>query len=355
MSDSNTPNGIAEDAAAMSESDMAALIGQSVSGGAEESEEDDPKRQASHEDADSVEPEDELSFLNDEEFEEGSEEAYEEDDATDDEEVDESRVAEPTDLVRMADGTEMTVEDLIKGNLREADYTRNKQKLADERRETEALTQRVKDAESKATQDLQTVHELISSFIPAMPNPALANPNSPDFDMVTYQQQRAEHEYWSGQLHQVNEQIAQRQEQQQQEQQAQFDQFRNSEAQKLFEKVPALKSDKNLNAFFKEAGELLSTRYGIPGEELQKIPQHQFWLMAKDLMRLNRMDQKRMKAVRKGKGKPRVMKAGHRESAGSQAASQQKGMNQRIQRVQKTGKANDAVLAQALGQAILKD
>ncbi len=353
MSDSNDPQGIADDAADMSEADMAALIGQNVLGDRKDPETDDRTEPQEAELADEQSEEDEFSFLDEDESE--ADDALSESDDPEDDSDSDGPFEIADDMTLVVDGQEMTGAQLRDGIMLKADHTRKTQELAEERKATEALTQRVKDAESKATQDLQTVHELISSFIPEMPNPALANPNSPDFDMVAYNQQRAEHEYWTAQLGHVSEQLAQRQEQQQKESQEQFDQFRNSEAQKLFEKVPALKSDKNLNAFFKEAGELLTTRYGIPGEELQKIPQHQFWLMAKDLVRLNRMDQKRMKAVRKGKGKPRVMKAGHRESAGTQSAAQQKGMNQRIQRVQKTGKADDAVLAQALGQAILKD
>ena len=246
----------------------------------------------------------------------------------------------------------MTGAQLRDGIMLKADHTRKTQELAEQRKESEALTQRVRDAESRATQELKVAEELFTSLIPPMPAASLADPNHQDYDPVAYQSQRAQHEEWARYVDQVKGQIAVKNKAAEEKQNEKFNEFRNSEASKLVEAIPALKNDANMNTFFKEAGDMLNAKYGIPKEELPNIPQHQFWLMAKDLLRLQKMDNKRMKAVRKGKGKPRVMKSGHREGAGGNTVAADKNMNQRIQRAQ-TGKADDATLAQYIGQSVL--
>ena len=75
-------------------------------------------------------------------------------------------------IVRMEDGTQSTVEDLLKGNLRQSDYTRKMQALSTERQAFEADTQRFEGV-------TQAFIDHLSSMVPAEPNPSLAltNPN----------------------------------------------------------------------------------------------------------------------------------------------------------------------------------
>ncbi len=347
--DSNDPAGTAEDSANMSEADMAALIGSNVLDKREDPETDDQTAEQEADGTDEQSEDDPLAFLEDED--ETDDELSESDDPEDDSESNGPlEIADDTTFV--FDGQEMTGAQLRDGIMLKADHTRKTQELAEERKAHEALSQRVRDAESRATQELKFAEELLTSLVPQMPAASLADPNHQDYDPVAYQSQRAQHEEWSRYVDQVKGQMAEKAKEQEAEQTAKFDEFRNSEASKLFEAVPALKDDKNLNTFFKEAGAMLSSKYQIPEAELRNIPQHQFWLMAKDLLRLQKIDSKRMKAVRKGKGKPRVMKSGHREGAGVNTVAADKNMSKRIQRAQ-TGKADDAALAQLIGQSVL--
>ena len=350
MSDSNDPAGTAEDAATMSEADMAALIGSNVLDKREDPETDDQTADQEADATDEQSEEDDLAFLEDEDTDE--DDALSESDDPEDDSDSDGPFEIADDMNFVIDGQEMTGAQLRDGIMLKADHTRKTQELAEQRKSTEELTQRVKDAESKAFQELKAAEELYTSLIPPMPAASLKNPNHQDYDPVAYDQQFAAHMEWKQYVDDMKGQVAERAKEQEAEQTKKFNEFRNAEASKLFERIPALKDDKNLNTFFKEAGELLGSKYGIPKEELQNIPQHQFWLMAKDLLRLQKIDSKRMKAVRKGKGKPRVMKAGTGERTGGKTVAADKQMNQRIQRAQ-TGKADDAALAKLIGQSVL--
>lgn len=70
-------------------------------------------------------------------------------------------------IVHLEDGTQSTVEDLLKGNLRQSDYTRKMQSLSSERQAFEADTQRFEGV-------TQAFIDHLSSMVPAEPNPSLA-------------------------------------------------------------------------------------------------------------------------------------------------------------------------------------
>jgi hypothetical protein len=97
------------------------------------------------------------------------------DEATDEaesEEVDTEAPA-PVALVKLPDGTEAPLEEVTKGYLRQVDYTRKTQEVAETRKALEADLQRIEGI-------TQAFVDHLSSMVPAQPDPALAlrDPNA---------------------------------------------------------------------------------------------------------------------------------------------------------------------------------
>lgn len=106
------------------------------------------------------------------------EEPEEEPDQTDDEPT----MADENAVVRLADGTETTVAELSKGYLRQADFTRKTQEVAETRNRVLAQAER-------AQRITDALVDQLSNFIPDQPDPRLAYS-----DPARFTAQKAQHE-----------------------------------------------------------------------------------------------------------------------------------------------------------------
>lgn len=119
--------------------------------------------------------------------EEGADDGQPEDpaaEATDDPDPDEAKpvIADEKATVRLADGSETTVAELIQGRMMRQDYTRKTQDLAERRKALEADAQRIEHV-------TQTFIDHLSSMIPPEPDTALALR-----DPAAYTRAKAQHE-----------------------------------------------------------------------------------------------------------------------------------------------------------------
>jgi FtsZ-binding cell division protein ZapB len=92
------------------------------------------------------------------------------DDEPEDQQEAEPEAVKPDAVVKLPDGTETTVEELTKGHLRQADYSRKTQEVAERRKAVEAEAARIKSV-------TDAFIERISSLIPNEPETALAYTN----------------------------------------------------------------------------------------------------------------------------------------------------------------------------------
>lgn len=125
--------------------------------GVEELEENEVTDDGSDEDAEEEDGDDLEEDLEDEELDD--EEDEEDDDGEGDEESEESEDddGDPLELddedVLIVDGEEVTFQEIREGNLREADYTKKTQELADERREVEEAAEKLQTWVDERQQD----------------------------------------------------------------------------------------------------------------------------------------------------------------------------------------------------------
>jgi hypothetical protein len=98
------------------------------------------------------------------------------------EEVAEPEEAEKPATVKLADGSEVTLDEVTKGYLRQSDYTRKTQELVQKRTALESDLQRIEGI-------TQAFIDHLSGMVPALPDPAMAmrDPNG-------YVRQKAQHD-----------------------------------------------------------------------------------------------------------------------------------------------------------------
>ena len=232
--------------------------------------------------------------------------------------------AAPDAVVTMADGTKVAVAELIKGNQRQADYTRKSQELATARKAMEANLQRI-----EGIQEAFVTH--LSSMIPAEPNPALAlsNPNA-------YTAQKAQYD---AALVQVQKLIEMGQAPKQikdamtAEQKTQLIADENA---RLADMFPEVSTQQGRQKFFTRAAEA-AQEMGFPMSELNTVTDHRMFALA----HYAKIGMEAMKSRTEAKAKAAAAPPVTPRKPGQPAQVQ--GTNDAMKRLARSGSIRDAV------------
>lgn len=192
------------------------------------------------------------------------------------------KFAADTANVRLKDGTVISVQDLKRGYLSQASFTRGTQENAKER---EALASKQAEVEQYA-RTLQEQRDFIlqisQQYLPPQPDDSLLDQSSPNYDPLRYMAQRAEYEKKVGSLTKLQQASKAEQERLTQEQQRQQKEKRDAEAKRLVEIMPELKKPEVYNKFWTEAVETMS-EYGYSTEEMAESLDHRLYPIFRDL------------------------------------------------------------------------
>lgn len=270
------------------------------------------------------------------------------DDATDDETSDgetkdgpardaAGRFVSPNEKVRLPDGTTTTIAELSQGHLRQSDYTRKTQELAEQRQAFEAERTRA----NETYQHLQAQFQQVSNWLEA------TKPQRPQIpyeaDLVAwgrYQQEKDQWDeaqrYWVGQAKQV-------QETRKAEQQASFEKHLRTESEALFKAIPAFRDPGKRDAFVTEAARLFEP-YGIKREEIAGLTDHRMIRVLVDAVKLHRLQARKPAVQAALKDKPPVIRGSKRVPPTSKDEQLRR---QRTDRLNETGAFQDAVPALA--------
>jgi hypothetical protein len=278
-----------------------------------------------------------------EESEEATEES--ETEATEEEDGPESyasgRFASDDAKVTLKDGTVISVQDLKRGYLSQASFTRGTQENAKER---EILASRKAEVEQTA-QALQQQRDFLlqvsQQFMPQAPDEALLDQNSASYDPIRYMAQKADYDKRIGSLTELQKAARAEQERIAQEQQRQMKEHRDKEAQKLFESMPELKKPEVAKKFWAEAVETMA-EYGFSQEEVDAAADHRIYKVFRDLSAYRRARSKVAPTVKETlKSKP-VM-TGKKRMAPQEQSSREKQARQ--EQLRKTGSFDAGVSA----------
>lgn len=192
------------------------------------------------------------------------------------------KFAADTANVRLKDGTVISVQDLKRGYLSQASFTRGTQENAKER---EALASQKAEFEQYArslNEQREILLQISQQFLPQPPDRTLMDANSPHYDPLRYMQLKDDYEARVGLVsraaHDAQANIARTTQEMQRNQQ----ELRSREAKMLLDVMPELKKPEVYKKFWAEGVETMS-EYGYSEEELNSAIDHRAYRVMRDL------------------------------------------------------------------------
>ncbi|MEP7454297.1 hypothetical protein [Phyllobacterium sp. SB3] len=229
--------------------------------------------------------------------------------------------------VTLPDGSVTTVGELVRGNLREADYTRKTQEIAANRKELESRSS----ALAQQEQVLDLALEITLASIPDEPSHELLMTNP-----IAYWQQKAVFDKGLNEVARLFDAKKQMGEAQEAQKTQAFAQWASVEANRAVEMMPELKNPQVAQRFNKDIIGAVS-KYGFDEEDVADIFDHRFLLLARDVVEYQKIMANKPKAVQKMKGKPPL-------SPTSKGRSNKPSVRSDLDRLRKSGgKDSDAL------------
>lgn len=254
-------------------------------------------------------------------------------DVTDEEHPEESRTPAS---IKLDDGTEITLEEAKKGYLRQSDYTRKAQSLAEERKQIEAFKTQLAPLEQQTKAALEQAWQILQANTPQKPSAALASE-----DPFEYQRQYAIWADWAEKAQIVHQQHAMLHQRQMQEQQEIQQKRIAEERQKLIEAMPELADPAKREKLQKDVLSILP-EYGFSEQETMGWTDSRAIRLAIDAAKWRMLQKTKPKVMEKAKGAPPVQKPGARPSPDQQKA---KVHSQKVHKLRQTGRLDDAAAA----------
>jgi len=266
----------------------------------------------------------------DDEAEAEPDEGEAEEEPDDEEETKPKPKREPGDdvTVKLDDGTQVTLKELKRGYLREADYTRKNQARAEKERAIDEQRKTLSTVAEQQQEAFEVAAALIRAQIPEPPDPALIQTNP-----QLFLQQKELRESAQARLQQLA--LAYRQSQEGVKAQDEADKKAKAEAERkeledlkrteyeaLVKVMPKLGTEVGRKAFLQEAAEIGGRVYGITPEQIGNIISHTEVRILHDAIQWRKLQSQKMEAVSKAKQAPPLRPA-NRAAPGQKAKAKQ--------------------------------
>ena len=243
----------------------------------------------------------------------------------------------PEAKVKLPDGSEATVDELIKGNLRDRDYRQKTQAVAAEKQAIQAKASEVQALEKTLAEDRDWTIQLIQSLMPQRPDPAMYTHDPIGFGEqdLAYRTRKEQLDYLLHQAQQTKQRSAT-------EQQEAEKTTRATEWQATLEKMPELKDGTRLKAFVDDIQQHVPD-YGYSPQEIAQIGMdHRVVLVLKDAIAYRKLQANKPKAAAKVEGRPPVQRGGTRPTP---EVSRAKETRAAMDRLKSSGSLKDGVAA----------
>jgi hypothetical protein len=243
--------------------------------------------------------------------------------------------------VKLDDGKVITIAELRKGTLLQSDYSRKTQALAEERKVVEQHVARVREVEQALKQQEELIAELWQEVLSTPPDPAMLDPNSGQFDVVTYMKSKEEYERKGIKTQKFIANYQARVARQAQEENQSRLQIRSQEAERLYEAMPELRKPETYQQFWAKAVETVAD-YGYTPEDLDQVDDHRTYLVLRDAMAFRDLKRKVAMARTKVAGRPPVLQGSARRSSETARTHETKTA---LARLNQTGSVADGIAA----------
>ena len=192
------------------------------------------------------------------------------------------KFAADTANVRLKDGSVISVQDLKRGFLAQASFTRGTQELAKER-EILASTKAEFEQNARTLQEQRDfILQVAQQFVPQPPDRSLMDQSSPNFDPLRYMTLKEDYERRVEALNKLQNATKADQERLTEQQRKERKDLQDAEAKRLVEIMPELKKPEVYNKFWSEAVATMS-EYGFTQEEMDSSLDHRLYPIFRDL------------------------------------------------------------------------
>ena len=238
------------------------------------------------------------------------------------------------------DGEEITVEELRRGNLRQKDYTRKTQELAETRRQYEAQYSELERERAQYAQLLPALQQRLEQPAEREPDWDTLYDTDPTMAAKAERQWRKQQSERQAQLEAVQQEQARMAQIQQQRMQQMQAQYVDQQREVLPDLIPEWRDSK---VAAKEATELRDflLEEGFTEEDVSGLANASLVKLARQAMLYSRGQTRATQAKAKPKPKTKTMKSGSRGSQPKPRAPQE----QALQRARQTGRVDDAAAA----------
>lgn len=249
-------------------------------------------------------------------------------DASDSDDEPEVEEPEQPQKIRLKDGTEVTLEEVNNGFMRDADYRQKTMALATEKKEVAGLRTDLTQKAQFFEQNAEFAIQLAMAHLPQQPDQSLIQT-----DPIGFLQQKAFYDQRIAELQQLHE-AKQASEQQRigQENEARRERL-VSELEAARSKMPELQDKAKYQKFHAELKQA-AQHYGFSDGDVDAIEDHRLLLMAKDAMAYRRLQAAKPKVQQKVQNVPQVQKPGRRIE---QNEAQSRNVKEKWAKLSKTG------------------
>ncbi len=192
------------------------------------------------------------------------------------------KFAADTANVRLKDGSVISVQDLKRGFLSQASFTRGSQENAEERKTLASQKAEVEQYARSLQEQRDFLLQASQQFLPQPPDDILLDANSPSYDPLRYMALKADYDKRHGLLNQLQGTTKAEQARMAQEQQGRQKEVRDREAKLLVEMMPELKKPEVYNKFWAESVDTMG-EYGFSAEEMNSSVDHRLYRIFRDL------------------------------------------------------------------------
>lgn len=227
--------------------------------------------------------------------------------------------------VKLPDGTETTVHELMRGNLREADYTRKTMELSESRKSVEQQ-------ETKLAEVTSLVGQAVQQYQPQKPRYAdyENDPMAYQQALGVYEDQMEVFNHTFGSLNQVQAQLKAEAENKRGE-------LLQQEHQSMLTKHPEFADQAKFSEFQNKAIPVFGD-FGFSQAELGAITDHRMIGVMKEVLEYRELKANRQKAVKQTQGKPKMVTGSNRKSSNP---GNSKSVQNRIKKAATRGDARD--------------
>lgn len=280
---------------------------------------------------------------------EGEESTEETQDAAPEEESEEERSEEIEEEPEESDpeiliyqGEEYNIDDLVKGNLRQSDYTRKTQTLAEQRKEFSSNEKKMKSELAQIQAERQHYVQSLQNFIQS------AAPGVAEFEKINWSElketdpfeyitKREEYRESKEKVQEAQQAQMIALQKQQEEQKQEYTQLVKSEHRRLVDKIPEWgdpDSQKSIASKLRD----YAINQEFTAEELDALIDHRSLVVLRKAMLYDELQSSNPKR-KKVKNKPRVVRAGTPQTKGERSKGNK---NAAMKRLQETGHVDDA-------------